>query len=78
MKWARHMNRNITEEGIDMANKHMRYCSSLLVIREIQIQTTMRYYLKLVRTMKNKRTGNTNNMGRMWRKGNPLALLVGM
>ena len=40
MKWAKDMNRNLTEEDLDMANTLMRKCSASLTIREIQIKTT--------------------------------------
>ena len=60
-----------------MANKHMKRCSASLIIREMQIKTTMKYHLTQIRMAAIKKS-KTMNAGEGAEKGNLLTLLVRM
>jgi hypothetical protein len=58
MKWTIEVNRTFSKEEIQMAKNHMKKCSPSLVIKEMQIKTTLRFYLTPVRLAIKNTTNN--------------------
>jgi hypothetical protein len=58
-KWGSELNKEFSTEEYRMAEMHLKKCSTYLIIREMQIKTTLRFYLTPVRMAKIENSGDS-------------------
>ena len=71
------MNRHLSKKDTQMGNRHMKRCSTSLIVRGTQIKNTMRYYFTPVRVPTIQK-GTNNKSGEGVEKRGPRALLLKM
>jgi hypothetical protein len=59
LKWGTELNKKFSTEEYQMAEKHLKKCPTSLIIREMQIKTTLRFHLTPVRMAKKKNSGDS-------------------
>jgi hypothetical protein len=70
-KWVHELNREFSKEEEQMASKYMKKCSTSPIIKEMQIKTTVRFHLTLVRMVIIK-----SNNNKCWRGCGKTGILI--
>jgi hypothetical protein len=68
-KWGSELNKEFSSEEYQMADKHLKKCSTFLIIREMQIKITLTFHLTPVRMAKIKNSGDSRCWGGCGERG---------